>query len=61
MKQYFRDFREFHNDHENFCHEISLKTAYSTGLDSSKSRKSLNHKNMQDHENIRPSKFGAIR
>ena len=36
MKQYFR---EFHNNHENFCHEMFLKTAYSTVLDSSESQK----------------------
>ena len=51
---------EFHSDHEIFC-QIFLKTVYSTGLDSSKSWKSMYHENMQDHENIRPWKFGAIR
>ena len=35
VKQYFRDFCEFHNDHENFCHELFLKTAYGTGLNCS--------------------------
>ena len=39
VKQYFHDFHEFHNNHENLCREIFLKTAYSTGLDSSKSQK----------------------
>ena len=28
MVKYFRDFRKFHNDHENFCHEIVLTAAY---------------------------------
>ena len=36
VKQYFH---EFHNDHENFCHELFLKTAYGTGLNCSKSQK----------------------
>ena len=61
MKQYFSDFCKFHNNHKNFCPKIFLKTAYSTGLDFSKSQKSMNHENTPDHENIRPQKFGAIR
>ena len=34
MVKYFHDFREFHNDHENFCHKIVLTAAYSTGFNS---------------------------
>ena len=49
MVKYFRDFCEFHNDHEKFCHKIFMTAAYSTGPDTSKSRRS------------RPQKFGAIR
>ena len=45
MVKYFCDFREFHYDHENFCHEIFLTAAYSTGLDTSKSQKSMKHEN----------------
>ena len=37
--KYFRDFREFRYDHENFCYEIFLTAAYSTALDTLKSRK----------------------
>ena len=37
--EYFRDFREFSYDHENFCYEIFLTAASSTALDTSKSRK----------------------
>ena len=39
MVKYFCNFHEFHNDHENFCHEIFLTAAYSTGVYTSKSRK----------------------
>ena len=39
MVEYFRDFREFRYDHENFCYEIFLTAAPSTALDTSKSRK----------------------
>ena len=54
--EYFRDFREFCYDHENFCYEIFLTAAFSTALDTSKSQKIR-----QDHESLRPWKFGAIR
>ena len=62
MKQYFRDFSEFHNNHENFCHEISWKQLIHVVKDLTLQNHeiSMNHENMQDHENIRPRKFGAI-
>ena len=57
-------FCDFHYDHKNFCHEIFLTAAYSTGLDTtSKSRKTnesrkpvnrekpVNHKKPVNHEN----------
>ena len=56
--KYFHDFCEFHNDHENFCHENFLTAAYSTGLDTSKSRKSNESQKSDkitkifDHENL---------
>ena len=53
MVEYFLDFREFHYDHENFCHEIFLTAAHSTGLDT------LNHEKPMNHENqARSRKFG---
>ena len=38
MVKYFRDFLEFDDHHENFCHEIFFTAAQSTGLDTSQSR-----------------------
>ena len=55
MVEYFHDFRELHRKHEKFCHENFLTAApLSTGLDTVKS---INH---EDHESLRPWKFGAV-
>ena len=35
LVKYFRDFREFRYDYENFCYEIFLTAASSTALDTS--------------------------
>ena len=60
--EYFRDFREFHYDHKNFCYEIFLTAASSTTLDTSKSRKtSESRKSGKIMKVLRSWKFGATR
>ena len=57
MKQYFRDFHEFHNDHENFCHEIFLKQLIVQDLTLQNHEKSMNHENMQRSRKYKTTKI----
>ena len=58
MVEYFRDFRELHRNHENFCHENFLTPPLSTGLHTStsrnndESRKSAKITKIFNHENL---------
>ena len=57
VKQYFH---EFHNDNENFCHELFLKQLMVQDFTAQNHKNLRNHENMHNRENIRPQKFGAI-